>query len=243
MKYSVLSFAIVLILLFTAVPGFADDAGEVVGDSIYYDNSFGFSLQIPVGWKFQEVYDDGDIKRLVLLQKSPVVPARFDGELESFFTQPQVTVMAVKKDDIDYSTEMRPKTYAEFLLADDGKDDLKKKAYGDFILLRMESEYNFQPRRTRSIFLGGERGAQITGKKQYFYAFEGGKTLSDFISGSISILETDDAVILIECVSERETEDNVEDDFDYILDSLTFPDGKSEAVKPKDKGNNEKDED
>jgi len=242
MKLLQLSFFTAILLLFAALPGLADDAGEVVGDSIYIDNTFGFSLQIPVGWKFQTVYEDDDIKRLVLLQKSPVVPARFDGELESFFTQPQVTVMAVKKDDIDYSKEMRPKTYAEFLMSEDGKDDLKKKAYGDFILLRMDSEYIFQPRRTRSIFLGGERGAQINGKKQYFYAFEGGKTLSDFITGHISILETDDAVILIECVSERETEDNVEGDFDYILDSLTFPDDESKGEEPKDKGNNEKEE-
>lgn len=242
MKRSILTILIACFLVATASTVCADEAGKVIGDSMYVDNTFGFTLQIPDRWEFQEISDDDDIERLVLLQKSPVVPARFEGQKESFFTQPQVTVLAAKKEEIDYAREMRPKEYAEFLMSDDGDDDLKDEAYGSFILLRMESKYTFLPRRTRSIFLGGERGAQINGRKQYYYAFEGGETLSDFITGHISILETDDAVILIECVSEREMEDNVEDDFDFILDSVSFPEDESSDEKSKDKGNNEKDQ-
>ncbi len=241
-KRSILTALIAFFLVAAASTVYADKAGKVIGDSMYVDNTFGFTMQIPDRWKFQEINDDDDIERLVLLQKSPVIPARFDRQRESFFTQPQVTVLAAKKEEIDYAKEMRPKEYADFLMSDDGDDDLKDKAHGSFLLLRMESEYTFRPRRTRSIFLGGERGAQITGRKQYYYAFEGGETLSDFVTGHISILETDDAVILIECVSEREMEDNVEDDFDFILDSVGFPEEKSGGEKSKDKGNKEKDE-
>jgi hypothetical protein len=53
-----------------ALAGKKKAAGECVGDSMYVDNKFGFSFVKPSDWKFQEVYKDKDIERVVIVQKA-----------------------------------------------------------------------------------------------------------------------------------------------------------------------------
>jgi len=229
MRKILLTLCIMLSIIVCAAPGFAGDpAGEVVNDSTYLDSEYGFSFTKPDTWKFQEIYSKGDIDRVVLVQNAPVVPAQFAGEMKSFFTQPRVTILACPAGKL--SSGLKPKEYAEFLLAEDGKDDLKKKAYGRFQLLQMDSEYSFQAGRPRSIKIGGHHAASVAGKKKYYYAFEAehGRsnvvTLNDYISGFIYIVEATNGMLLIECVCERELFEQLEPDFERIIDTFSFDD-------------------
>ena len=146
----------ICVLAPTMAFGGKKDAGETIGDSIYVDNKFGFSLTKIDTWKFQMVFKDKDITRIVLIKKSPIIPAQFTDH-KDYFTQPQVTVLA-------YEKKAKPKEYAAFLIDDKGKDDLKKKAYQKFILFQAESKYNFEHQKTRSTKIGGEHAARIKGR-------------------------------------------------------------------------------
>jgi hypothetical protein len=194
-----------------------DDAGKNVGDSMYVDNKFGFSFMVPKTWEIQDISKNKDIKRVVLLEKSPTVPPQFsEREKKRFFTRPQITVLA-------HETDSSPKDYAEFLLAEKGKDDLKKEANGKFLLLRQDTEYSFErKRRPKSVKIGGAHGVKILGRKQYFWPFEEGQSLSDYISGYIYVLQAENGIVLVECVSERELLKTLDPDFDYIFDSFVF---------------------
>lgn len=194
-----------------------DDAGKNVGDSMYVDNKFGFSFMVPKTWEIQEISKNKDIKRVVLLQKSPTVPPQFaEREKKRYFTRPQITILADE-------TESNPKDYAEFLLAEKGKDDLKKKANGKFLLLRQDTEYSFErKRKPKSVKIGGAHGIKILGRKQYFWPFAVGQNLSDYISGYIYVLEAENGIVLVECVGERELLKTLDPDFEYILDSFMF---------------------
>ena len=192
------------------------DAGECVGDSMYIDSKFGFSFVKPSTWKFQEVYKDKDIERVVIVQRNAPVPPQFTGEKKSYFTGPQLTVLAME-------TDQRPKDYVEFLLAEKGKDDLKKKAYNKFQLLRQDTEYVFEKKKTRKVKIGGKHGVKVVGRRQYYYAFEGDeRPLSDFISGYIYLLGGDDCIVLMEFVCEREMAKSLEPDLDMIIDGFEF---------------------
>jgi len=215
-----------------------DPAGEIVNDSMFVDGEYKFSFTIPNTWKFQTVYDKGDIDRVVLLQSAPVVPAQFTGEMRSFFTQPQVTILGCpSKKLVDH---LKPKHYLEFLLAEKGKDDLKKKAHGRFQLLQMDSEYTFQYRKVRAVKVGGHHAAMVAGKKKYYYAFENElrranvQSLNDYISGVIYAVETEDGMLVIELVCEREMKESLDADFDRIVDSFLFEDKKAKAKKESD---------
>jgi hypothetical protein len=224
------SFLAVIAAAMFLLPGAVfcgENAGKMVDDSIYVDNKFGFSLTVPNTWKVQEIYGNDDIERVVLMMKNPTMPVEFQKH-EDYFTQPQVTILA-------YNIKANPKEYAEFLLAEDGKDKLKDAAHDDFILFQIESKYSFEPRRTSSVKIGGQHGARIRGRKQYYWAFEGegasgddrtgyarGDILADYISGSIYVVSTDDALLLIECVSEQEMARELDDEFDRILDGIKF---------------------
>ncbi len=206
------------------------DAGEIVGDSMYVDNKFGFSLTKTDIWKFKQVYKNKDITRVVLTMKNPTIPITFS-EHKDYFTEPQITILAYEKEKAD------PKEYAKFLLADKGKDDLKKKAYSKFLLFQADSKYTFEHQRTRSAKIGGEYAARIKGRKQYYWAFEGkdanadnrtgfarGDILSGYISGSIYVICTEKYIVLVECVGENEMIRDLSKDFDAVLDGFKFSD-------------------
>jgi hypothetical protein len=218
-----------------ATAGEKKEAGEIIGDSMYVDNKFGFSFVRPDGWKFQDVFKNKDIERVVLIQKSPVLPPQFDRDKKRFFTQPQVTILGME-------TDKSAKEYAEFLIADDGKDDLKSKARGRFQLLRQDSEYVFQKRRISFTKVGGQHARKIIGRKEYFYAFgeqrdeddpidatEKGEVLSGFIRGYIYVIGAENGLLLMEFVAEREMLESLEPDLDLILDSFAFAGEESDA--------------
>ncbi len=211
-----------------AFAGDKGKAGEITGDSIYVDNKFEFSFIKPATWKFQDVFDNKDLARVVLIQKSPVVPPQFDRDKQRYFTQPQVTILAME-------TDKRPKDYAEFLIADDGKDDLKKEARSRFQLLRQDTEYVFEKRRISFTKVGGEHASKIIGRKAYYYAFQPqvdeddpraqarqGEVLSDFVSGYIYVIGAPKGLVLLEFVAERETLKSLDEDLDAIIDSFAF---------------------
>jgi hypothetical protein len=218
-----------------ALAGKKKAAGECVGDSMYVDNKFGFSFVKPSDWKFQEVYKDKDIERVVIVQKSAPVPPQFTGQKKGYFTRPQLTVLAME-------TDQRPKDYVEFLLAEKGKDDLKKKAYNMFQLLRQDTEYVFQKKKTRKIKVGGKYGVKVVGRRQYYFAFEDDlRPLSDFISGYIFVIGGDDSVVLMEFVCEREMAKSLEPDLDMIIDGFSFaseePEPEPEPTEDQGDGN------
>jgi hypothetical protein len=223
-------FLLVICILAPAIAfGDKKDAGEIIGDSMYVDNTFGFSLTKIDTWKFKKVFKDKDITRVVLIKKNPTMLTQFT-DRKDYFTQPQVTVLA-------YEKKAKPKEYAAFLIDDKGKDDLKKKAYQRFVLFQTESKYNFEHQKTRSTKIGGEYAARIKGRKQYYWAFEGegasdegrsgfarGEILSGYVSGSIYVICTEKHIVLVECVGERELIRKLSDDFDAILDGFAFSD-------------------
>lgn len=222
------------VLLISIVPyalaGKKKLAGETVGDSMYIDGKFGFSFVKPSGWKFQEVYKDRDIERVVIIQKSAPAPPHFTGQKKSYFTQPQLTVLAMEAD-------QRPKDYVEFLLAEKGKDKLKKKAYNKFQLLRPDTEYIFEVKKTRKIKVGGKYGVKVAGRRQYYYAFEDDlRPLSDFISGYVFVIGGDDCIILMEFVCEREMAKSLEPALDVIIDGFSFASEEPEPEPTKDSG-------
>jgi len=205
------------VLLLCAVPAAIagkKEAGKIIGDSTYVDNKFGFSFTKPGTWKFKKVFEDKDIERLILIQKSPVVPAQF-AKHRSYFTQPQVTILA-------YEADIKAKKYKDVLLAEKGKDKLRKKAYQEFILLQQDSKYSFEVKRTRSVKVGGKHGVRIIGRKEYYWDFGGGDHISDFMSGSIYVIDADNGIVLIEFVCEREMLRTLQSDFDAILGSFVF---------------------
>jgi hypothetical protein len=205
-------------------------AGECVGDSMYIDNRFGFSFVKPSDWKFQEVYQDKDIERVVIVQKSAPVPPQFTGEKKGYFTRPQLTILAME-------TDQRPKDYVEFLLAEKGKDDLKNEAYNKFQLLRRDTEYTFERTKTRNVKIGGKHGIKVVGRRQYYYAFEDDeKPLSDFISGYIYLIGGDNCIVLMEFVCEREMERSLEPDLDMIIDGFAFAGEEPESEPTEDPG-------
>ncbi len=210
-------------------------AGETVGDSMYIDSKFGFSFVKPDTWKFQEVYKNKHIERVVIVQKSAPAPPQFTGEKKSYFTRPQVTILAMESD-------QRPKDYVEFLLAEKGKDNLKKKAYNKFQLLRPDTEYIFEVKKTRKVKVGGKHGVKVVGRRQYYYAFEDDlRPLSDFISGYIFVIGGDDSIVLMEFVCEREMVKSLEPDLDIIIDGFAFaseePEPEPEPTKDSGDGN------
>jgi hypothetical protein len=216
-----------------AIAGDDKNAGETIGDSMYVDNKFGFSFLKPGTWKFEEVFDNDDIERVVLTQKSPVVPPQFTREKERYFTRPQVTILAMELEEF-------PKDYVEFLLSEDGKDDLKKKAYGKFQLFRQDSEYVFEKKKTRKTKVGGHHAVKVAGRKQYFYAFEDDpRPLSDFISGYVFVIGANNGIVLMEFVCEREMIRELDPDLDYIVDSFAFADEEAEEEPEMDKESEE----
>jgi hypothetical protein len=213
-----------------ALAGKKKAAGECVGDSMYIDNKFGFSFVKPDTWKFQEVYKDKDIERVVIVQKSAPAPPQFTGQKKGYFTRPQLTVLAMEAD-------QRPKEYVEFLLAEKGKDDLKKKAYNKFQLLRQDTEYVFEKKKTRKVKIGGKHGVKVVGRRQYYYAFEDDEQpLSDFISGYIFVIGGDDSIVLMEFVCEREMVKSLEPDLDVIIDGFAFAGEEPEPEPTEDTG-------
>ncbi|MCK4657310.1 MAG: hypothetical protein KAT85_09755 [candidate division Zixibacteria bacterium] len=239
MRRLIIVILLVSVLLISIAPyalaGKKKAAGECVGDSMYVDNKFGFSFVKPSDWKFQEVYKDKDIERVVIVQKSAPVPPQFTGQKKGYFTRPQLTVLAME-------TDQRPKDYVEFLLAEKGKDDLKKKAYNMFQLLRQDTEYVFQKKKTRKIKVGGKYGVKVVGRRQYYFAFEDDlRPLSDFISGYIFVIGGDDSVVLMEFVCEREMAKSLEPDLDMIIDGFSFaseePEPEPEPTEDQGDGN------
>jgi hypothetical protein len=213
-----------------ALAGKKKAAGECFGDSMYIDNKFGFSFVKPDTWKFQEVYKDKDIERVVIMQKSPPVPPQFMGRKKRYFTRPQLTILAME-------TDQRLKEYAEFLFAEKGKDDLKKKAYNKFPLLRQDTEYVFEKKKTRNVKIGGKHGVKVVGRRQYYYAFEDDEQpLSDFISGYIYVIGGDDSIVLMEFVCEREMVKSLEPDLDRIIDGFAFAGEEPEPEPTEDPG-------
>jgi len=219
MRRLITVIVLVSVLLVSVAPhaiGGKEDAGECIGDSMYVDNNFGFSFVKPDTWKFQDVYKGKDIERVMLVQKSAPVPPQFTGEKKSYFTRPQLTILAME-------TDQRPKDYVDLLLAEKGKDDLKKKAYDKFQLFRQDTEYVFEKKKTRNVKIGGKHAVKVVGRKQYYYAFAGDeRPLSDFISGYIYVIGADNAIVLMEFVCEREMLESLEPDLDMVVDSFAF---------------------
>jgi len=193
-----------------------DRAGETIGDSVYVDNKFGFSFEKPATWKFKDIHKNKDVQRVLLLQDNPTVPARYI-RFRQLFTRPQITILACE---IDQS----PREYKDFLLADDGKDDLKKKALDKFLLFQQDSKYTFEPKRPRSVKVGGHHGIKIVGKKQYAYQTKETGAISDYLFGYIYIIDADNGLIVMEFVCEREIQEQLEPDFDAIIESFKFTD-------------------
>ncbi|MBU1318535.1 MAG: hypothetical protein KKH67_04980 [candidate division Zixibacteria bacterium] len=204
-----------------------DDAGEKIGDSVYVDNKFGFSFEKPATWKFKDIHKNKDVERVLLLQDNPTVPARYT-RFRQLFTQPQITVLACEID-------QNPKEYMDFLLAEDGKDDLKKKALDKFLLFQQDSKYTFEPQRPRSVKVGGHHGIKIVGKKQYSYQTEETGAMSDYLFGYIYIINAENGLVVMEFVCEREIQEQLEPDFDFLISSFTFTDSdKDSDVKDSD---------
>jgi hypothetical protein len=166
----------------------------------------------------------------VIVQKSAPAPPQFTGQKKGYFTRPQLTVLAMEAD-------QRPKEYVEFLLAEKGKDDLKKKAYNKFQLLRQDTEYVFEKKKTRKVKIGGKHGVKVVGRRQYYYAFEDDEQpLSDFISGYIFVIGGDDSIVLMEFVCEREMVKSLEPDLDVIIDGFAFAGEEPEPEPTEDTG-------
>jgi hypothetical protein len=143
-------------------------------------------------------------------------------------------------------TDKHPKDYAEFLLADKGKDKLKKEAHSRFHLLRQDTEWVFEKKRISFTKVGGEHAQKITGRKAYYYAFEAdvdeddpraesmkGQVLSDFISGYIYVIGAENGLLLMEFVAEREMLKSLGADLEKLLDSFAFA-GKESGAQQED---------
>jgi hypothetical protein len=151
-----------------------------------------------------------------MLQDNPTVPAQYI-RFRQLFTQPQITILA-------YDIMESPKEYVDSLLSDDYEDKLKDKAKDKFLMFQLDSKYNYEHSRPRSIRVGDHHGIKIVGKKRYSYQTEETGAISDYIVGIIYIIESDKGLVLMECACEREMQDELIPDFDEVIDSFTFPD-------------------
>jgi hypothetical protein len=213
-----------LILIFTTIflltglqAGLAEDAGEVKGDTLYLDNNYEFSLKVSDGWKIKKVGDDDDIRRLIVLKRSPVVPMHF-GNDRSYFTPPMLTLLAD-------TTELEPDSLLHLIEVIEDEDiDIVEEALKRFT---MPSRANFTPEfdRTRRARVGDFEGVKVEVQKQYTIniddQFDGApRRVSDYIYGVLYVLKKDDLAVIAECVSEKERFGFNEKDFEAMVESI-----------------------
>jgi hypothetical protein len=216
MKKLILFIAIAC-FIFCSAEVMAKKAGEVEGDTLYIDNNFDFSVHISEGWKFKKVGGDDDIRRLIILKRSPVIPMHF-GNDRSYFTPPMMTILAD-------STDLSVDSLYELIQSMEANDiEIVEEALDNFSLPLRTSfspEYGID----RDLRIGAFEGIKVEIQKSYVFNIndqfrQAPRRVSDYIRGIIFILKKDNQTIIAEGVCERERFGFNERDFDAMIESL-----------------------
>jgi hypothetical protein len=215
MRKGILVLTGILILLLSGGLNAKDKpAGKVVGDTLYQDLKYDFTLKIQEGWKIGKIRKLDDINRVTITKISPVMPIKYNDHPE-YFTAPKLTVLAdtntVSLDSLDTLIRNR-----------EGKVKIVKQALKDFMLMtysRYRPQFNPPIRLKYKDF----NGLIIQCRKQMDAA--------DFIRGAIFVLQNDKLTLLVESIAELERFGFNERDFESMVKSIRMAEPPKEPEK------------
>ncbi len=217
MKRRIMALAVSLILLF-ASSLLADKAGEVIGDTLYKDLGYGFTITLEKGWEVGKIKKDKDKFRVAIKKKSPVIPQKYQ-ENPAYFTAPRLTIL------VD-STAVSIDSLDTLIRKQERKADIVKEAVKSFSLIQFsEHRPEFNP--SMRFKVGDMQGYSVHARKYLGY--------SDYIRGVIYILKDPqtDLTFLIEAVAEHERFGFNEREFERMVRSIDFPDGEKPKTEKK----------
>jgi hypothetical protein len=201
----------------------AKKAGEVIGDSIFHDLQYGYTLKIPPGWEAAKIEKEKKILRVIITKKSPVVPAQFSQD-QSFFTEPSLIILAD-------SNESSDDDILALLKAQKRSGELLKTALKNFTLVTY-SEYTPEFTSPRKFKIGGYEGLFVDLRKEYRYniTVQGQARplfVQNYLRGRVYILKDGPMTLLIQQIAEKDRYGFNEREFEAMIRSL-------DSGKPKD---------
>lgn len=213
-KGFILIAGMLVLLLSVSLHAKDDPAGKVMGDTLYQDLKYDFTMNIQEGWKVARIREIDDIYRLAVTKNNPIMPMKYDDNPE-YFTSPKLIMLAdtntISLDSLDTLIRKR-----------EGKVQIIKQSLKDLSLItfsRYRPEYNPTIKLKYKDF--NARIIQI--RKQMAAA--------DFIRGTIYILQNDKLTLIIETEAELERYGFNERDFESMVKSIRMIKPKVEAAK------------
>jgi hypothetical protein len=228
MKYIGIAATVVLIIAFIGTPAHAKKAGEVK-DSIYYDNDYHYSMEIPNGWS-TNIKNAKYALRMTMEQKSPVPPYQFQGNLRDYM---QIPTMAVIVD----TTSLGAAEFVDSLLSPDFESDQKKFMYK--YLKIISRPYELVKR--KEVTFQGQLAVLMEARQAYEITVASGRSdradvINDNKYGTIFVTVRGGHVYVISMICEYRTSQPILDMYNAMISSLKFGQEEGTAEESQKKG-------
>lgn len=217
--------AIGVILLFPGIVEAkkeSDKAGYIERDT-YFDNRFGFSFRIPSGWRTSKIQKEPTAERILLTQRSYRIPVKLQHD-RGAAQRPTVIICAD-------STRQTPEEFFRELRTAEKPSPFAEKVITRSVFLQRGSQHPLEVMETREENVGGFPAVRYRLWMEYTVPVEDARLgttglIRDRKAGNIYLVPFEGWMLYIEQVAENQFFDSLSDDFNLIINSLTFGDEK-----------------